>query len=143
MFWKFNVYCSIKKKVHILFLVQKRKRNTRSFITTSKNCIYCEFLSKTFHFFFHNIVTFMLCAAKENFWFIQHTARFIMYNFHIILFFSGKQKFTYYLVYVLLLHDNSEIKHSTNSIVPILSLYGLAKKNPTYSKFVDMPSSTQ
>ena len=52
-----------------------------------------------------------------------------MYNFHIILFFSGKQKFTYYLVvYVLLLHDNSEIKHSTNSIVPILSLYGLAKK---------------
>ena len=70
----------------------------------------------------------MLCAAKENFWFIQHTARFIMYNFHIILFFSGKQKFTYCLVYVLLLHDNSEIKHSTNSIVPILSLYGLAKK---------------
>ena len=126
-----------------MFLVQKRKRNTRSFITTSKNCIYCEFLSKTFHFFFHNIVTFMLCAAKENFWFIQHTARFIMYNFHIILFFSGKQKFTYYLVYVLLLHDNSEIKHSTNSIVPILSLYGLAKKNSTYSKFVDMPSSTQ
>ena len=97
MVWKFNAYCSIKKSSHFVFGT-KEKTQYEIIHNNLKNCIYCEFLSKTFLFFFHNIVTFMLCAAKENFWFIQHTARFIMYNFHIILFFSGKQKFTYYLV---------------------------------------------
>ena len=143
MVWKFNAYCSmIKKSSHFVFGTKEKTQYEIIHNNLEKLHILWIF-EQNISFFFHNIVTFMLCAAKENFWFIQHTARFIMYNFHIILFFSGKQKFTYCLVYVLLLHDNSEIKHSTNSIVPILSLYGLAKKNPTYSKFVDMPSSTQ
>ena len=88
-----------------------------------KPYIHCKFLSKTFHFFhIHNNIH-AVCIAKI----LVHSKHSMIYYFaHIILLFSGKQK----LIYCLLLHDNSEIKHSANSIVPILSLWPGKKTLP-------------